>query len=641
MTPEKIPRQAPAHRPRAPWLEATELTVPGPVSKGGAFTRQHILAGVSLEIYSGELVAIVGPSGAGKSTLLRLLAGRASAPHGRVTLHNLSASQRQSSGAGLAYLRQDDILHGELEVRRALTLAAELRRPGESRMAAVQWVDRIMRRTQIDHLGHLPLDRLSGGERRRVNLCAELLSDFAFLLLDEPTSSLDPHHSREMLKLAREIADHSPQHPGVVVVTHDIWDLDLCDRVIFLVDGYLVFCGPPGNVLQCFDVDTLRDIFHHFEKHNHPARRYVLAQRAARKWARLATNPTFGTSVPQQLPMRHGNPATTQDGDARIRAWTKPGCQLWVLLRRLLANMAGDRLVLALYLAQPLIGALLVLILTGPSSLVQPVGFGLGAKQVVFTLVMVAVTMGLVNSHREIVREQLILQQEEKAGLGLGTYLLSKLSFLGVVSLVQIALLLGILSLGIEFPRQALIATSQLDMMISLSLCAIANTALGLLISSLTRTSRQAALLLVPVLTVELALGGLLFDLSKWPARLAQLLPPLWTFQALGTSVNVNQFNPYLDGADPLFAYTAQHLCDIWVALAALIVSYAGLAWISLECQRRVRMPRHLVVLVPDDGLKIDAQNHLSERPSRCSALRGGCGLERGLTGLSGLLRQP
>lgn len=579
-----------------PWLEASNLTVStDPFGKGSGIPK-IILNGVSLEINSGEMVALLGPSGAGKSTLVRLLSGRASTEQGIVTLHNLITWRSQMIGRALAYLDQDDVLHGELSVRQALTLTAAVRQPEKKRADILQAVDQVMAWTNIHQLGALPLNRLSGGERRRANLCAELLSESIFLFLDEPTANLDPHHSRELLKLVRDITYTDGEARAIVVVTHDIWHCDLFDRIIFLVDGYLVFCGLPEDATAYFNVDSLPELYEHFELYNDKDRRRMLAERAAGRWDRWTrrqerrTN-CSGTQVERTRRSSHMGMQQPQ----RIGARPKMR-QFTVLVERLFHNTLKDRLMLFLFVAQPVVGALLILALTDRESLVASMDFGLGAMQVSFTLVMMAVVMGLVNSHRSIVREQVIFHQEQSAGLRPGPYLLSKLAFLGTLSLAQIALMVFIIGLSVRYPTATLLISSHIDMIVSLALCAVGNIGVGLFLSSLARTSRQATLLLVPLLTAELVMGGLLFELSNWPGYLARLMPSIWAYQALGTMIDINQFNPYIEKPDPMFLYTAEHLLTTWGALMALAMFYTILAWGSLEVQRRRRLPKHLQI---------------------------------------------
>ena len=587
-----------ARTERRPWLEALNLTMRSRERGPNSCARSTILNDVSLEMRSGELVAILGPSGAGKSTLLRLLAGRSSADVGQVIMHNLPPEKQRSPAAAVAYLDQDDILHGELQVQRALELTAGLRRPKRPRQTSLQAVERVMDLTSISARRLVPVGQLSGGERRRVNLCAELLSDFSFLFLDEPTASLDPHHSRGMLELARGIADNHPGNPAVVVVTHDVWNTDLYDRVIFLVDGYLVYSGPPHGAQAYFNVADLREVYGHFERHNNEHRRRMLAERAARRWQQWISR-----HDPVRRPCSPGDRGLSLlDGrTAELQAWPSPAGRgsaalrrFLILLERMFWSLVSDRLLLALCLIQPLLAGLVVIALSDRQSLVQPLNFGLAAKQVIFTLIMMAVTMGLINSHREVVRERRIRIQEQNAGLAPGVYVLSKLTFLAVLSFGQITLMFVVVAMGMELPQGSLMVDTRVEMIVSLTFCAIANTALGLLLSTLAGTSRQATLLLVPALTIELALGGLLFELEGWFLHLAQLVPARWTYEAMGTIADVNQWNPVLDQKDPMFLYDANHLWHSWAMLAALTVGYGLLTWLSLELKRHRGRARHL-----------------------------------------------
>ena len=139
---------------------------------------------------------------------------------------------------------QDDLLHTQLRVGQALEYAAELRfppdvdaAPGETR------VDEVLAELGLEARRDLPIERLSGGQRKRVSVALELLTTPSLLFFDEPTSGLDPGNEEQVMQLLRDLADGGRL---VIVITHSVQSLDVCDRVLFLAPGGMVaYFGHP------------------------------------------------------------------------------------------------------------------------------------------------------------------------------------------------------------------------------------------------------------------------------------------------------------------------------------------------------------------------------------------------------------
>src|SRR3954465_8574517 len=146
------------------------------------------LDNVSLTIEPARLTAVIGPSGAGKSTLLAALAGIGPVPEGTVTFHGHG---RDGHDTGIGFVPQDDVLHGELPLRRTLRYAATLRiaAPAADIDACVEDA---MTTLGLATRGETPVHSLSGGERKRANIAAATRSRPGVVFLDEPTSGLDP-----------------------------------------------------------------------------------------------------------------------------------------------------------------------------------------------------------------------------------------------------------------------------------------------------------------------------------------------------------------------------------------------------------------------------------------------------------------
>ncbi len=220
-------------------------------------SRRCLLQDVSLTVFPGELVGIMGPSGAGKTTLLRTLNGYTPPTAGEVLYNgkNLYAHYRQLSGR-LGYVPQDDILHHELTVREVLAHGARLRLPSscsasmlEQRLAEV--VRQLGLEGTEDVLIGAPGQRgISGGQRKRVNLALELLTDPLVLFLDEPTSGLSSEEALSVMGVLRELADSGKT---VVLTLHQpspeafrlLDNLALLARDAHAIQpGRLVYYGP-------------------------------------------------------------------------------------------------------------------------------------------------------------------------------------------------------------------------------------------------------------------------------------------------------------------------------------------------------------------------------------------------------------
>ncbi|HTH48452.1 MAG TPA: sulfate ABC transporter ATP-binding protein [Candidatus Limnocylindria bacterium] len=214
----------------------------------GAFSA---LNDVSLNIESGELIALLGPSGSGKTTLLRIIAGLDFADPGtaRVFFHgeevtNLPASQRR---AGFAF--QHYALFRHLTVFENIAFGLRVR-PRATRPTEASIRERVMellKLIQLDPLAHRYPSQLSGGQRQRVALARALAVEPKVLLLDEPFGALDAKVRKELRRWLRQL--HEDIHITTIFVTHDQEEaLEVADRVVVMNEGAIVQIGPPHDV---------------------------------------------------------------------------------------------------------------------------------------------------------------------------------------------------------------------------------------------------------------------------------------------------------------------------------------------------------------------------------------------------------
>ena len=198
------------------------------------FGERAALRDVSFEAHPGELLAIIGPNGAGKTTLLSILAGLLEPTEGTLT----------RPPAEIGWVPQQTAVYGKLSVRENLELFARLEKVADPRAT----VERMLEQTGLADRADEELSKLSGGNRQRVNIAVGLLSDPPVLLLDEPTSSLDP---RQRERLWEFIGALAARGTAVVFSTHNVGEAErYADRVLVLADGDLIFTGTPRELEQ-------------------------------------------------------------------------------------------------------------------------------------------------------------------------------------------------------------------------------------------------------------------------------------------------------------------------------------------------------------------------------------------------------
>src|SRR5258705_4677788 len=155
---------------------------------------------------------------------------------------------------------QDDVLHRQLTVRKALRFAASVRSASDGpRKARKERVNEVLELLGLTNRSKQRIDTLSGGQRRRASVALELLTDPSLLALDEPTSGLDPALDKEVMRELRLLADRGR---AVVVVTHSVLHLDLCDYVLVMcLGGRMGYFGPPDELLKFFEAEDYADVF--------------------------------------------------------------------------------------------------------------------------------------------------------------------------------------------------------------------------------------------------------------------------------------------------------------------------------------------------------------------------------------------
>jgi len=548
-------------------LDARGLTVTLPNGK-------VLLDDVSVPLGERCLLGVIGPSGAGKSTLLGALTGMRPATAGSVfydgrDLYANYAELRHRIGL----VPQENILHTQLSAHRALGYAAELRFPRDTSPAErTRRIGAVLGELSLTAHADTRTSSLSGGQQKRVNVALELLTKPSLLFLDEPTSGLDPGLDMSVMEMMSGLARDGRT---VIVVTHSVANLNVCDRLLVLVPGGKVaYFGSPADGLRHFGQPGWAQVFRAFEAE--PDRDWAGEYRRSAYFALYMTAPS-AAEHPSAIVRAVPPPPKAQNRLA----------QLSTLVRRYLAVIASDRNYVAVLALLPVILGALVRAIPDPGGLT---GTSNGnAIQVLLILVMGACLIGVANAVRELVKERPIYNRERAAGLSPGAYLASKFIVLGLISAVQAVVLVLIGLAGRPLPRHGAVLTGAplVELMLGIAVLAVASMAAGLLISAVVNSSDKTMPLLVVTVLAEVVLSGGVFRLNGMAGlgQLSWLSPSRWGFGAVASTVNLNQVTPPPPGntPDPLW----QHSPHVWLQNMALqlvlAAVLAGLTWWRLR----------------------------------------------------------
>ncbi|KOG83223.1 MULTISPECIES: FHA domain-containing protein [Streptomyces] len=537
---------------------------------------KQILKDVSFGVPEKSLIAVIGPSGSGKSTLLKALTGYRPADQGDVLYDNRNlykqfAELRQRIGL----VPQDDILHKELTVSKALKYAARLRFPSDTTEAERQArITEVLAELKLDIHKDKRITSLSGGQRKRVSVALELLTKPSLIFLDEPTSGLDPGMDRDVMQLLRGLADDGRT---VLVVTHSVAELAICDKLLVMAPGGSVaYFGPPEEALNFFGYTSWADVFSAFENY----RDYDWAGR----WRGSQHYQLYAADIDAVAAQPVTMPPPQQMRPPKPQTW---GTQLWTLVRRYSSVIASDKAFLGLMVALPaVIGVLSAVIpaefgLTAPT---PPTRFNGKSGMILLILAVGICLAGSASSVRELIKERVIYERERATGLSRSAYLVSKVIVLGVITAFQSVILCGICFAVRDLPAEGLFMPPAVEICLSIVALGFTSMMFGLMISAMVKTSEMTMPLLVMFAIVQLVFTGVLFQVYGTPGleQLTWLMPSRWGVAAAGTTLDLANLMPPWDpknptDLDPLWEATAtQWGINIFVLLViALVCAFA------------------------------------------------------------------
>ena len=494
----------------------------------------NLLKQVSVAIRPHEFVAIVGVSGAGKSTLVGALSGLQPASKGTVLINGAPLYEHWAAfRTTLGFVPQDDILHKELSVEKALSYAAALRLPSDTTPEErAKRVDETMATLGLVGRRHVSIQRLSGGERKRVSIGAELLTQPGLFFLDEATSGLDPGTESQLMRLLRGLADEGQT---VIIVTHATKNVMLCDQVVFLArGGYLAFFGPPDAALQHFAVDDFDGIYRKLEGEVTPD-----------AWAeRFRASPHFQVLNDRLAEVETAPAGARTTANANRRAGPRPIsslAQLFLLTRRSLEIIRHDRMLVAiLLLIAPVIGAI-DFVSTNDNVFASDGGSTPKAMTFLFLTALFPFMIGALAAVREIVKEDAIYRRERSVAIGIAPYVLSKVVVAFVFALYHAAALTMLKRLAVDIP--AFTTADFGALYVTIVLTVLSGALFGLVISAFTTREEQAMMLAVAVIIVQVVFSGALVSLRELgPAGtvLGGVTSTQWAFRAGTTATGLS-----------------------------------------------------------------------------------------------------
>lgn len=556
---------------------------------------QALLHNISLAIPPRSFVALVGGSGAGKSTLLRALYGLSPAT-GAVFYNGQDYYKSYASfSTQIGYVPQDDIVHRDLTVKSALYYGAKLRLPNDYTEVQIQQrIKEVLEEVELSDKQDNLIERLSGGQRKRVSIALELLANPSVFFLDEPTSGLDPGLDRKMMNLLRKLADKGQT---IVLVTHATNNINFCDYVCFLGAGRLIYFGPPHQAKLFFKKKEFANIYNELE-----------TKEACKQWsAKFRQDAAYKTYIDAPLQRIRGQKSQGTQAKLKRPKRSRPFAQWLLLCKRYLELLKNDKGNLALLLLQAPVIALIVFAfiqvgvgpggfninhivecprtaqiftkqglpdIPSPSSpavskdcnqlenilKTTPQGKAYAAQRggvinamqdfivpgggdapmILFVMAFAAIMCGCINSSREIVKEDPIYRRERAVNVGIIPYLFSKITVLGVLCLLQSAALVGIISLADPFQHGTFLPGG-IEVYITVALTALAGLTLGLTISAIVPNSDRAMSFLPLLLLPQVIFAGTLFPLTSPTLQIIGMIFPVrWSMAALGSTVGIH-----------------------------------------------------------------------------------------------------
>ena len=538
---------------------------------------------ISFSEESGRMVGIMGASGAGKSTLLYVLNGT-NAPHsGAVSINGYNIHTEKNEIEGLiGFVSQDDLLIEDLSVYENLYYNAKLCFDNYSEQQIVETVNKTLVNLGLYEIRDIqvgsPLNKkISGGQRKRLNIALELIREPAVLFLDEPTSGLSSRDSENILDLLKEL---TLKGKLVFVVIHqpssDIFKM--FDRLIILdTGGYLIYNGDPIESIMYF-----KSRIHHANWNEsecqtcgnvNPEQIFNIVE--ARVLNEYGKETQARKISPKEWSKFYEENKSSSDQDSNLKC-DLPGInfripniinQLRVFVKRdILSKLSNTQYLVITFLEAPILAFILAFIIKYYNvDVTNQLGYTLYKNSnlpvYIFMSVIVALFMGLTSSAEEIIKDRKILKREAFLNLSWGSYLLSKVSVLLIISAIQAFTFVLVGNSIIE------IRGMYFEYWIVLFSAWVSANMMGFLISDSFKTV-VTIYMLIPFLVIpQILLSGVLVKFEKINPMISspssipfygEMIVARWGYEALA----VNQFTENTYNAELYKYYKAMSIAN-------------------------------------------------------------------------------
>lgn len=576
-----------------------------------------LLDHVSFNVSRGHFMAIVGPSGCGKTTLLKAIAGMIVETDGHFFWNGHDLAEEDFEPSEIGFVPQFSIAYDQLSVDENVESAARLRCQFDSMEELDDSIDKALEVTGMEGIADRDVKILSGGQKRRLALAMELVSNPRLLICDEVTSGLDPRSEHDIVNLLHEISRSDGRI--VISVTHSLSHLDKYDSILVMHQGCVAYHGSPKTMLHYFGVSSVEEIYpklqersgaswgRSWEKHRESYYSRLEQERKEKIFSGALANFSDESDSPMEDKKDEENENTIDkesvDKDAVVASQESPEdeisdvpgffAQFFCLLGRRWRIFFRDRAQLILQLVMILLFPVLVAMFTdkGTGQIV-----GLSATQDVQTLqkdietqqlnmktgsavsgiimfeVILLGLMGSNNAAREVAGERAIMEKEKYAGMRPSAYLASKLSYLSVLVLVQSVWMFAFVDFFWD-------RGGGMTHLLFLILANAAMTFVCLGISSLARSADQASLLSIYLVGFQLPLSGAVLAL---PEQVEGVIRPFisayWSWSGSISALKPDVYNAVKNVLDTelspaLICYVVLGLHVIF----GMIASYAGI----------------------------------------------------------------
>lgn len=509
---------------------------------------------VDLSIEPGDFTAIVGGSGAGKTTLLNCLSGMADFTSGDVLINGESIrSGGRSIRSIIGYVPQKDIVYDDLTLEHMLVYSAKLRMPKDTSPREInEKISEVLELVELtDHRKTL-ISKLSGGQKKRASIAVELLASPKLFFLDEPSSGLDPGTEKHLMQMLKKLAETGKT---VIMVTHTVQNVGLCDRIICMGNGgRLCYSGKPSELLEFFGKESMTDIYDDLNENS-----AAVSERFRKRREKYGSEASSDSELPAASAKKKFDPGRSMKQFAVMTA----------RYSEIVFNSRGRLILLGI---MPIVLTCIVCaafqadgnllnvfgIVINRTSL--PFAVAEDTMKLLFSFSCAAFWVGIFNSVQEISKERVIYERERFAGIGPVPYVLSKFAVNGVLCAIQSAIMttvfmlltntyatidgnvdsvtaikLGINAGGIVFTNGGM----WFEFFLTVFLAVISAMALGLTISA--AFSNEMALVICPVCLIpQMLFSGVACTLTGFSETVSKIITCRWSCIAFFASTDIN-----------------------------------------------------------------------------------------------------